>query len=71
VLPVYLNQPVHGEVRACICLRHTGAEKYGHRERVKEILSHLESKGASVVRYEGYLKMTFVMDLRIMSYKYR
>jgi hypothetical protein len=71
VVPVYLNQPVHEEVRACICLRHTGAEKYGHRERVKEILSHLESKGASVVRYEGYLKMTFVMDLHIRSYKYR
>jgi hypothetical protein len=48
-----------------------GLRKYRHRERVKEILSRLESKGASVVRYEGYLRMTFVMDLRIMSYKYR
>jgi hypothetical protein len=48
-----------------------GLRKYGHRERVKEILFHLESKGASVVRYGGYLRMTFVMDLRITSYKYR
>jgi hypothetical protein len=48
-----------------------GLRKYGHRERVKEILSHLESKGASVVRYEGYVRMTFVMDLCIMRYKYR
>ena len=48
-----------------------GLRKYRHKERVKEILSRLESKDASVVRYEGYLRMTFVIVLHIRSYKYR
>jgi hypothetical protein len=49
VVPVYLNQPVHEEVRACICLRDTGPEKYGHRERVKEILYPIWSQKAHLL----------------------